>query len=64
MKIVTFAESNQELNTAIEAAEDRASTLLESLSPSELYSVQTQTLVETSEINNSFYFHIITVVYE
>lgn len=63
MKIATFAESNHELDTAIEAAEDRAATLLESLSPSELHSIQSQTLVETGEYR-SLYSHIITVVYE
>lgn len=64
MKIATFAESNQDIDTAIEAAEDRAATLLESLSPSELYSVQAQTVVETWDESRSFYSHIITVVYE
>lgn len=64
MKIATFAESNQDLNVAIEAAEDRAATLLESLSREELVQLTAQTVVEFTEVANSFYSHIITVIYE
>lgn len=64
MKIATFAESNQDLNVAIEAAEDRAATVLQSLGRDELIQLTAQTIVEFSDLADSFYSHIITVVYE
>lgn len=67
--IRTFQGSNDDMSTAIAEAEKPAQILLDSLSRSELVSVQAQSFVDRYEespnyIGGQTYFHIITVVYE